>query len=184
MLRIGSLADLLRTNNEGQRRILNILDIPMGEVVSVPTPPQYECVESITVFLTTYLLHLCRNLATNAVAWHATRGVRGILGHLHFPRDEMIWATASTRGATTWCRMDDHGLGTVIQVMTGYQYWVVLRPKYDQGSPLVDMGSVNALNNSSWKLDDICDTHWEYEGVLLGPGDTLWVNFSVLSYAT
>ena len=179
MLRSGTLADLLDTNEQGERRILNILDLPMGGVRD-HTPPQYKCVRSITASLTTYLLSLCRNLATNVIAWHATRGVRGILGHFHFPRDEMIWATASTRGATTWSHVDDHGLGTVVQIMTGYKYWVILRPKYDQGSPLVDMGSVDAFNNSSWNVNDICDSPWEYEGVLLGPGDTLCVYFHVL----
>ena len=99
--------------------------------------------------------------------------MRGILASARFPSDDMTWATVSTRGATTLTHMDDHGMGTVIQVMAGYKYWVILRPKCDRRDrPLVDMGSVNAFDGASWDF-----ARWEYEGVLLGPGDTLWVNF-------
>jgi hypothetical protein len=109
--------------------------------------------------------------------------MRGVLPSVQFPSDAMTWATASTRGATTWSHIDDHGMGTVIQVMAGYKYWVIHRPKYnDQGFPLVDMGSIDAFNDRSWKEGDISDACWEYEGVLLGPGDTLWVNCQFWTY--
>ena len=51
MLRVGTLADLLVTNERGERRILNV-DLPMGGAI-VPMPPQYRCVYVYTS-LTTY----------------------------------------------------------------------------------------------------------------------------------
>lgn len=178
MLRVGTLQDFLITDKQGKRRILNALDLPMGGA-TVPMPPQYRCVMSAPVRLITYLT-LCRHFASNEQAWWEMRDVEGLVPDAKFPSDDTLWATAATQNATTWNHIDDHGMGTIIQVMAGYKYWVILRPKHDQGSALVDMGSINAFNDESWMADDVGNAFWEYEGVLLGPGDTLCVNFLFL----
>jgi hypothetical protein len=174
MLRVGTLQDLLITDQQGKHRILNILDLPMGGA-TIPMPPQYRCVMP-TPFCLPHS-RLCRHLASNEQAWQETRDVEGLVPDAKFPSDDTLWATAATENATTWSHIDDHGMGTIIQVMAGYKYWVILHPKRNQGSAVVDMGSINAFNDKVWSTDNICDAFWEYEGVLLGPGDTLYVNF-------
>jgi hypothetical protein len=43
LLRLGTLKDLLAKDKQGKRRILNVLDLPMGGA-PVPMPPQYRWV--------------------------------------------------------------------------------------------------------------------------------------------
>ena len=82
-----------------------------------------------------------------------------------FPADSIIWATAATEGATTWPHIDDYGMATFVQVMTGRKLWVVMRPKDGQNTKDAWAGH---LAERSPVVD-----HFDCEGVLLQPGDFL-----------
>ena len=96
----------------------------------------------------------------------------GILSQL-FPFNATLWATAGTRDATSWLHIDDHGLVTIITVVTGSKYWVIARPKRgcNKGSD-GDMGSSNAFGGG-WEPHLACDDLWDHEGILLEAGDIL-----------
>jgi hypothetical protein len=118
--------------------------------------------------------HLHRNLATNEQAWQDTRDLPG-LQTINFPSDAMVWATAATRNATTWGHIDDHGMGTVVKIMTGRKYWVIFRPKVDGTKPAVargDFGSSKAFIDH-WVPTSAGDSVWDHEGILLQAGDIL-----------
>jgi hypothetical protein len=117
------------------------------------------------------------DLASNEQAWQETRDLPEMTD-LHFPYDAMIWGTAATRNATTWPHIDDHGMATIVKVMTGKKYWVVMRPKRDQSqqSSNGDMDSIRAFPEG-WSPSTSCHTVWDHEGVLLQAGDTLYVMF-------
>jgi hypothetical protein len=94
-----------------------------------------------------------------------------------FPSDDMQWGTAATKNATSWLHLDDYGLGTVIQNMAGKKYWVVARPKDNQYPALNrnaygDLSSWNAFA-PGWDTSQPGDKYWDFEGVVLEPGDIL-----------
>jgi len=119
-----------------------------------------------------------RHLASNEQAWQEARDLPGMMS-VNFPNDDTLWATAATQNATTWTHIDDHGMATIIKIMAGFKYWVILRPKFDRTDLGLngDMGSINAFaSDSGWTPEGPCDTLWDHEAVLLGPGDMLYVN--------
>jgi len=119
---------------------------------------------------------LVRALASNEEAWQATRGLPEILPNASFPSDTMLWGTAATKDATTWTHIDDHGLATVVKVMTGRKYWVTMQRKGVRGAKetLGNMGTIDAFGPSSaWRPSSSCSNLWDHEGVVLEAGDTL-----------
>lgn len=98
-----------------------------------------------------------------------------------FLTDDMLWGTAATRNATSWLHIDDYGLGTAIKLMAGKQYWVLARPKKDRcpaehRNAYGDLSSRNAFP-PGWDASQPGDKYWDYEGVVLEPGDMLYVFF-------
>ena len=94
--------------------------------------------------------------------------------YIPFPSDDMLWGTAATQDATTWSHIDDHGMATIVKIMTGRKYWVVMCPKQSACRPgsAGDMGSINAFPDT-WDPAGACGDLWDHEGVLLEAGDTL-----------
>jgi hypothetical protein len=118
---------------------------------------------------------LFRSLASNEEAWQATRGLPEVTSQI-FPSDAMLWATAGTEHATTWAHIDDHGLATVVKVMTGLKYWVIMYPKKERAKKDTkgDLCTRNAFGTSAtWQPSSACGDLWDHEGVLLEAGDTL-----------
>jgi hypothetical protein len=94
-----------------------------------------------------------------------------------FPTDAMLWGTAATKYATSWPHVDDYGLGTIIKNMSGTKYWVVARPKREEFSNQHrnlpgDLSSRHAFPDT-WNTSFAGEEMWDYEGVVLEPGDTL-----------
>jgi hypothetical protein len=90
------------------------------------------------------------------------------------PANGMVWATASTRDATSWVQIHDHGMATVFTVVTGLTYLVTMFPKHsnqDRTKP-GDMGTTLPFR-SSWSPTSASDYIWDHEGILLAPGDVL-----------
>lgn len=109
-------------------------------------------------------------MASNEQAWQDTRDLRSI-ANMSFPSDSMVWATAATRNATTWDHIDDHGMATIVKVMTGRKYWITMRPKMGS-SNAVDMGSINAFIDG-WDPANPTVGAFDHEGILLEAGDIL-----------
>jgi hypothetical protein len=92
---------------------------------------------------------------------------------IDFPANSVLWGTAATRNATSWPHLDDHGMATIVKVMTGQKYWVVVRPKASQKSGGDgDLFSSNAFPDD-WEPDQASETLWDHEGVVLQSGDLL-----------
>jgi hypothetical protein len=130
------------------------------------------------------LTYFPSDLASNEIAWHETRDSDG-LQHQPFPGDSMIWGTASTRDATSWTHIDDHGMVTVVTVVAGLKYWVLAVPKRASDKSKSkkntskkmkdlngDMGTIKAFGKG-WSPSTACDSLWDHEAILLGPSDTL-----------
>jgi hypothetical protein len=94
-----------------------------------------------------------------------------------FPTDAMLWGTAATKNATSWLHIEDYGLGTIIKLMAGKTYWVIARPKREQITN--EHRNMPGDFKSSYAFPDKWNTtlpgeqFWDYEGVVLEPGDTL-----------
>lgn len=114
------------------------------------------------------------HFASSEEAWQPARDVKGINSSLPFPSDSMVWGTASTQDSTTWLHIDDHGLGTVVTVIAGMKYWVLAVPKEksSKGKGNGDVGTIDTFGDG-WAMGSACETKWDYEGILLCPGDTL-----------
>jgi hypothetical protein len=98
-----------------------------------------------------------------------------------YPHDEMAWGTAATQDATTYFHIDADGFLTIVIIMAGAKYWVIGYPKRNRtsDSSIGDIGSINALGPADrpYITSDVGDDIWDHEGVLLLPGDTLYVKF-------
>jgi hypothetical protein len=175
----GTLLDLLERDAQGNRRVLNVLDIKMGGA-PIPPPPGYKYV-LIPIIIMGWRTDkfTCSHLASNEQAWQATRDLPAMLA-MNFPSDDMQWGTAATSNATSYLHLDDYGLATVVKNMAGRKYWVVARPKnnedpdrprYAQG----DLASRLAFA-AHWDSSKPGDKYWDFEGVVLEPGDTLYVS--------
>jgi hypothetical protein len=62
---------------------------------------------------------------------------------------------------------DANGVGTVIQVWTGWKWWILAREKHTS-----DFASIS-LYLDSFNVDETNDNKWDLEAILLGPGSTL-----------
>ena len=99
--------------------------------------------------------------------------------NINFPGDDMVWATAATKNATTWGHINDHGMATIVKVMTGKKYWVTMHPKRkqdeSQGGSNGDMGSIKVFIDG-WEPWGAGELLWDHEAVLLQAGDLLYAS--------
>jgi hypothetical protein len=89
------------------------------------------------------------------------------------PVDDLIWGAAATKGALTLPHVDDEGFATVVAIVSGSKYWVVMQPK--DGVPDGGEGDQGTLfaYPSSWSYGETgCDV-FEAEGIMLTAGDVL-----------
>jgi hypothetical protein len=118
------------------------------------------------------------DLASNEEAWQETRDVRGMMP-VAFPSDQMVWGTATTQDSTSWVLLNGQGTSTAISVTVGLKYLVLAVPKRtrSKSSPIGDMRSIRGFGKpetEGWSPTDVdALSLWDYEGVLLGPGDVL-----------
>jgi hypothetical protein len=42
-------------------------------------------------------------------------------------KEDLVWGCAATKSTTSMSHIDDSGLATAIQVMTGSKYWVLMQ---------------------------------------------------------
>ena len=84
------------------------------------------------------------------------------------PADDLVWATAAMRNATSWIHIDAQGFATAIDNVTGTKYWVVCRQRYGQSGHAGDMSSMFWMGTT--QVDEAATQCFEHEGVILQPG--------------
>jgi hypothetical protein len=159
------------------QRILNILDIPMGDV-NVPNIPQYG-----QVFLLHNFQRLTKSprwLASNETAWQQTVGMKGLVRGPP-PTNSTEWATTATRNATSWPHLDANGLGTQVDNVAGMKYWVLFNRRRDlpSNTSLGNMASIGGLPDEFEPWSAMSDS-FEHEAVVLQPGSLLSVETHLL----
>jgi hypothetical protein len=152
-----------------------VVEIPMGGS-NVPKPPLYRSDHLPYAFLYANELH-SSELASNEEAWQETRDVDGMMP-LAFPSDQMVWATATTQDSTSWINLNDQGTGMAISVEVGLKYLVLAVQKQTlaKGGAIGDLRSIRGFGMPETENRSptvACDL-WNHEGVLLGPGDSLY----------
>ena len=138
--RRGTTKEILDCHLSGGR-ILNALDFPMGKADNTP---QY--------------------ISSDEVAFFQAEDNQ----RRSYPVAEMRWGIAATAGSYHTWHIDSDGFGTYINVVAGYKWWVLAKPKeskhhFDE----IDL----YLKNYDAELTN--DTKWDTEGILLLPGSLL-----------
>lgn len=107
------------------------------------------------------------SLASHETAWRHSHTASGFSINATLPLDHLTWGAPATRHAVSWHRVDADGLATVVRQVAGLKFWVVGTPK-DLSRSLS-----NPLAFDGWDPIKSFTEHYDYEGVLLRPGDTL-----------
>jgi hypothetical protein len=84
-----------------------------------------------------------------------------------YPSHDMSWAVASLKGATTFPHIDTAGLASMISVLCGAKYWVILRRKDAQ------LTEVDAFGDDWSPSAPPSDQVYDAEGLLLTKGSVL-----------
>lgn len=143
----GTTRDILDNAVLGRNgRILNGLEFPRWDAHVVRTP-----------------------FSSQLVAWHHTRNHHNAPLNLPYPTGDMHWGLAGTADTVTFLHIDSDGLGTDIQVMCGMKVWGLLRARED--APL---RSMSFFTSTDFSLDTVsADAHYDFEAIVLKPGDRL-----------
>jgi hypothetical protein len=115
------------------------------------------------------LLSIYRHLVSHEYAWNQTLGYPG------FPKTSppscgLIWAMASSKHATSWMQSDTNGLATIIDGLSGAQYWVVCSSEHQQNST-GDLASMYAYGDA-WKVTSP-GSQFKHEAFVIRPGSYL-----------
>ncbi len=89
--------------------------------------------------------------------------------------DDTCWGTVGTAGLTSFLHLDDAGLCTSTQVLTGMKYWVAFYrdPSLEKKNPAGDLGTID------WSppFDDLYKHKVKgfltAEAIAMGPGTIL-----------
>lgn len=119
------------------------------------------------------MLMIFRALDSGELAWHLTRGLAGCRVERNL-KDDTTWGLAGTKGATSLTHIDDDGLATVVRIMAGSKYWVVMNSKtpQDDNDYAGDLKSIDAFP-VNFSYGDSGAGYFEGEGILLTTGDVL-----------
>jgi hypothetical protein len=87
----------------------------------------------------------------------------------------MNWATVSTQHATSLAQMENEGFGTVIQPLTGAQYYIIFdrAPDLAEDDTTGDFGSISFLPPMNKLQNHEMEGYLTAEAVLIRPGDVL-----------
>lgn len=128
----------------GTGTILNALDLPRPEANHFPT-----------------------TFASDVEAFTSTIDMPTCGREIPYPSHSMKWGLAATTGAHHGWHIDCDGFGTVIEVKTGWKWWVVAQPRKPS-----DFASVS-LFLEGFDIDKVNDNKWDLDAILLPPGSTL-----------
>ena len=93
-----------------------------------------------------------------------------------YPKKATSWALVATPDATSWIHVDCEGTGTVVVVLHGLKLWVVATPKTPGGPG--DFSSIKAIPED-YNSHDPMTRYFDFEPILLGPGDCLYVQLKL-----
>lgn len=112
-------------------------------------------------------------MASQEKAWHETQGLPGCKKERNL-RDETDWAIAGNKGVTSLTHIDDDGFATVVRVMAGSKYWVLMdsREPSDDEDFSGNLSSINAFP-FNFSYGHAGDGYFKAEGLHLVAGDTL-----------
>ena len=158
---------------DGPRRILNVLDLPMG-AAELPPIPQF-MLRGLYYYQYSIIWHHCSHLASNITAWQQLLGTPGLID-VDPPLNDVKWGITGGQNALSWPHVDANGLATAVTVTTGAKYWVVMKERRNLGvePKLGNLGSMHAFPKS-WHPSNFQKGLHEYEAVHLAAGTTLWV---------
>ena len=110
------------------------------------------------------------DLASDKDAWVQTSGSAGFQP-IQPPTGDLVWGTVATPGATSLLHVDDDGLCTATQLVTGAKYWVAFYadPKGDQSLGAGRMGSIEFRNYCDWDNHQLTNSFCA-EGIVMRPG--------------
>jgi len=102
-------------------------------------------------------------------AWAQTSGAAGFQ-NIQPPTGDLVWGTVSTKGATTLIHVDDDGLGTSTQLLTGCKYWVSYQrdPRVDVNHGAGNMRSVAFRDHGEWEDQNMANAFYA-EAITLRP---------------
>jgi hypothetical protein len=170
MLRLGTLEQLYTAAN---KRVLLSLPLPLGASGVVDTP-RFRYVILIWCCSPHAHCYSIRDLSSDRWAWLQTNGAAGFR-KLAYLSDDTCWGTVGTAGSTSFLRLDDAGLCTSTQVLTGKKYHVVFSRDRSLGKkdPAGDLGSIDW----SPRFLDMCQHKLKgfltAEAIEMGPGTLL-----------
>ena len=145
-LRVGTLED-----------ILNMAQDPDGAIVNGPSfPLPLSAVKR-------------DKLSSEVEAWRLTEGLPFCRDKALYPTAAMRWGLAATAGARHWLHLDCDGLGTVVDLLCGSKWWILLKPHL-YGEP--DSTAHIDLFLDNFDPSVVVKT-WDAEAVLLTPGTRL-----------
>jgi hypothetical protein len=136
----------------------------------------------ISVFVLILITALYRDLSSDRWAWLQTNGAAGFR-RLDYLSDDTTWGTVGTRGALSLVHLDDAGLCTSTQVLTGKKYWAVFDrdPTLPDDDPRGDMGSIAwAPTFEDWYYHRLKGI-FRAEAIEMGPRTLLYVFTSLAS---
>ena len=143
----GTLRDFLINHQKGNAgRSLNGLDFPMPWLDALPS-----------------------SFATDVLAFNTTLNMQMCNKKTQFPASSMRWGLAATSNAYHLWHIDCDGLGTVVNLKTGYKLWILGGPKNNL------RGSFSSIADflENYKINDVNNKKMEIEAILLIPGSRL-----------
>lgn len=121
MLVKGTFQQVLDVAENNGTAIFNVLDISMGDSLSVDVPPSF------------------LNIASEE---HALQPTKKMIGDTDF-RNDLIWATVSNTHAFSSAHVDDEGFATATNTLVGGKLWAIETHK----SPAKNMTSIHAFDH-------------------------------------
>ena len=108
-------------------------------------------------------------LSSEIEAWRLTEGLPFCRNKALYPTSDMRWGLAATAGARHWTHVDCDGLATVVELLCGLKWWILLKPDLP-GEP--DPSAHVDLFLNDFDPSVVVKT-WDAEAVLLMPGTRL-----------
>ncbi|PPQ84740.1 hypothetical protein CVT24_002560 [Panaeolus cyanescens] len=144
------ITDNAALGDEG--RILNALDLPRSEKLAPA------------------------NLASDVIAWEATRGVFDIPEISDYPTGDMSWTLVGLKDCVSFMHIDSNGLNTGILVKCGLKAFGIF---YDDSKEIGPNG-VNTLTSDDFEIDTVQEeSNLKLEIVVLRKNDAMCVNFTL-----
>ena len=92
-------------------------------------------------------------------------------------RTHLEWSLIGTRGAISPFHVDSEGLGTVVMVLEGSKYWIIISRFGEEEDQICSVDSLGPAWNPYFVNEGDNVNRFRFEGVHLQKGDMLYVLF-------